>query len=78
MAIIEIDQQIIKPHFLSFQLRLLRSFIENLAHGASQKGLYLSQLSKVKVLVPDIQQQNLFIKNLAQIDKSKFICLYLS
>ena len=48
--------------------------INKMAHGVAQKGIYLSDLKKILIKVPDIDKQNIFESFVSLIDKLKFNC----
>lgn len=46
--------------------------INKMAHGVAQKGIYLSDLKKIVIKVPDIDKQNIFESFVSLVDKLKF------
>ena len=51
----------------------IQADIDAEAHGSSQKGIYLNQVEKIPVLVPDLSIQKKFSSFVQQVDKSKVI-----
>lgn len=49
------------PRFLGFYLTVLNKELNRLAHGASQMGLYLTQIKDVKLVVPNYETQKQFV-----------------
>ena len=47
--------------------------INKMVHGVAQTGMYLSDLKKIVIKVPDIDKQNIFESFVSLIDKLKFI-----
>lgn len=56
------DQNIISLEYLNIYTRLIRRYIENLAPQAAQKNINLKQLSKIPLIVPDLDVQNKIVK----------------
>ena len=57
VAVLHPKQELCNSRYLMYLLRSKRSFFEAEAHGVAQRGLYLKQLSEVRVNVPDIRLQ---------------------
>ncbi len=73
VAVLHIDHQQIDPVFLKSCLDSIQADIDAEAHGSSQKGIYLNQVEKIPVLVPDLSIQKKFSSFVQQVDKSKAI-----
>lgn len=73
VAVLHIDHQQIDPVFLKSCLDSIQADIDAEAHGSSQKGIYLNQVEKIPVLVPDLSIQKKFSSFVQQVDKSKVI-----
>lgn len=54
---IKVNENICNPLFIFYALLNSKEQIETLAEGSVQKNLYVSALSKVKLLLPDINKQ---------------------
>lgn len=54
---IKVNENICNPLFIFYTLLNSKEQIETLAEGSVQKNLYVSALSKVKLLLPDINKQ---------------------
>ena len=63
---------VILSKFLFYELKCMQDYIDSLAQGAAQRGIYLGQVSKLQVVVPPIENQKRFVSILEQSDKSKF------
>lgn len=71
VAILHLDNQQVDPIFLKSCLDSIQADIDAEAHGSSQKGIYLNQVEKIPVLVPDLPIQKEFSSFVQQVDKSK-------
>ena len=58
VAVLHPNTDICSSRYLMYLLRSKRSFFEAEAHGVAQKGIYLKQLSDVKVAIPEIAKQH--------------------
>jgi len=72
VCVLHPKKEILNPYFLFFELKCMQEYIDSLAQGAAQRGIYLAQVGKLDVLVPEMEQQETFVKLLEQSDKSKF------
>ncbi len=57
------------PKFLLFYLFSQKTFLEKLAHGSSQKGLYLNQIRTLKIPIPPIKIQQQIVNDLETYQK---------
>ena len=73
VAVLHLDNQQVDPIFLKSCLDSIQTDIDAEAHGSSQKGIYLNQVEKIPVLVPDLPIQKEFSSFVQQVDKSKVI-----
>lgn len=73
VAILHLDENIVNSVYLKYCLDSIQSDIESEAHGSSQKGIYLNQVRRMPILVPDLLEQLDFANFVKQVDKSKFI-----
>ena len=64
--------EMLNSYFLNFELKCMQTHIDSLAQGAAQRGIYLAQVGKLKVIVPEMSLQEEFVAMLKQSDKSKF------
>ena len=55
--------------YLMYLLRSKRSFFEAEAHGVAQKGLYLKQLSDVRVKIPAIPKQQVIVREFDKVQQ---------
>jgi type I restriction enzyme S subunit len=70
LNIIRVDQSIINPIFLSYQIRSsLKKAISQVAQGHTVVHLYNSQLQEIKVLVPCIEEQEKIAALFAKLDE---------
>lgn len=72
VCVLHPKQDVILSKFLFYELKCMQSYIDSLAQGAAQRGIYLGQVAKLKVIVPSMEDQNRFVSILEQSDKSKF------
>mgnify|MGYP001148127554 CR=1 FL=1 len=68
VAVIKPKQEIIDSRFLMYKLISLSNFFNKEARGVAQKGIYLKQLSEIKVQIPEMIIQKKIVKVL---DKAK-------
>ncbi len=73
VAILHVDTSKVVPTFLKYCVDQVQQDIENQARGSSQKGIYLNQVKKIKVLVPSLVLQKQFAAFVEQVDKLKSI-----
>ena len=72
VCVLHPKEEIIDPHFLFYELKCMQQFIDSQAQGAAQRGIYLAQVGKLDIVVPEMGLQKQFIEYLQQSDKSKF------
>lgn len=72
VAVLRPNTNLLIPEFLAFSLKVKEQELQNRSHGNAQKGLYLTELSKIEVKLPPINLQNSFANISKQADKSKF------
>lgn len=58
--------------YLNIYIRFIREYIENLAPQAAQKNINLKQLSKLPIIVPDIDTQKLIVSIMEKAYAEKF------
>ena len=73
VAVLHLDNQQVDSIFLKCCLDSIQQDIDAEAHGSSQKGIYLNQVEKIPILVPELSIQKEFSSFVNQVDKSKFI-----
>lgn len=78
VAVIKPKKNIINPIYLKYFLSsdFATKQIDIAAHGVAQKGIYLSNLKELDIVVPKIEVQDKFASFVEQIDKSRFIILF--
>jgi type I restriction enzyme S subunit len=76
VAVIKPKKNIINPIYLKYFLSsdFATKQIDIAAHGVAQKGIYLSNLKELDIVVPKIEVQDKFASFVEQIDKSRFVC----
>ena len=57
--------------FLQFLLKSKKSHFEHVSTGATVKGIKISHITDLKVLIPELSLQNQFAERVAQIEKQK-------
>ena len=72
VCVLHPKQNIIHSKFLFYELKCMQEYIDSLAQGAAQRGIYLGQVAKLKIVVPSMEDQTQFVSILEQSDKSKF------
>lgn len=72
VCVLKPKQELLNSKFLFFELKCMQSYIDSLAQGAAQRGIYLAQVGKLRIVVPDLALQGAFVEMLEQSDKSKF------
>lgn len=55
----------------------MQEYIDSLAQGAAQRGIYLAQVGKLNVIIPELETQKRFVEFLKQSDKSKQIVYHI-
>ena len=73
VSIIHPKHDIINVMYLKACLDKMQSKLEQLAHGSSQKGIYLNQVKSIIITIPPIELQNQFADFVRQVDKSKLL-----
>ena len=73
VCVLKPKQELLNSKFLFFELKCMQSYIDSLAQGAAQRGIYLAQVGKLRIVVPDLALQGAFVEMLEQSDKSKFV-----
>lgn len=72
VAVLKPNKQINSFYLNEFiKSRNAQSQLYNKSHGASQKGVYLSDLKTLKVILPPLEMQNQFAELVENIEKSK-------
>ena len=72
VCVLHPKKDVILSKFLFYELKCMQGYIDSLAQGAAQRGIYLGQVAKLQVVVPPIENQKRFVSFLEQSDKSKF------
>ena len=72
VCVLHPKKEIIDSYFLFYELKCMQEYIDSIAQGAAQRGIYLAQVSKLSLVVPDMKEQRLFVEFAEQSDKSKF------
>lgn len=75
VAVLKPIRNILDGDFLSYYLQSedAVSQLEISAHGSSQKGIYLNDIRKLMILLPEYSEQLAFKNYVGQIDKLKFL-----
>ena len=70
VGIIKVDKTELLPHYLKYLLETswYQKALRNLAHGGVQMGIYISDLEKLSINPPSIDEQEKIVKNLIDID----------
>lgn len=76
VCVLHPKKDVILSKFLFYELKCMQGYINSLAQGAAQRGIYLGQVAKLQVVVPPIENQKRFVSFLKQSDKSKFELQY--
>ena len=73
MVILRMNHEILSEHFFIEQFKMqLGSIKKKIASGSAQPQLPISTMNKIVVLMPPVEQQQVFTGFVRQIDKSKF------
>ena len=67
VAVLHPKEDVCSSRYLMYLLRSKRAFFEAEAHGVAQKGIYLKQLSDVRVDVPEIESQREIVQMLDKV-----------
>ena len=67
VAVIKPNKEIINNRYLMYQLQNMRSFLEKVARGVAQKGIYLKQVSQLDIKLPELEQQKQIVKVLDKV-----------
>lgn len=62
-------KEIINSYYLMYDFWQLNELMNNLAHGAAQKGFYLKQLSQLPILLPPLPEQEAIVSRLDAISE---------
>lgn len=74
MVILRMNHEIVSEHFFIEQFKMqLGSIKEKIASGSAQPQLPISTMNKIVVLMPSVEQQQVFTDFVKQVDKSKFV-----
>ena len=77
VAILTPNKNEIESLYLSYYLNSIEKYLNNIAHGTTQKGVYLNQLKKIDIPVPSIIEQASIITQIekleVEIDEAKQI-----
>ena len=74
MVILRMNHEIVSEHFFIEQFKMQLSLIkEKITSGSAQPQLPISTMNKIVVLIPSVEQQQLFAEFVKQVDKSKVV-----
>ena len=73
VSILHPRHELINVIYLKASLDRIQPDVERLAHGSSQKGIYLNQVKLIQIKLPPLELQNQFAVFVKQVDKSKLV-----
>lgn len=73
VSVIHPKRDLVNAVYLKACIDKMQPKLEQMAHGSSQKGIYLNQVKSISITVPPMEIQNQFADFVRQVDKSKFI-----
>lgn len=68
VAILTPNKNEIESLYLSYYLNSIEKYLNNIAHGTTQKGVYLNQLKKIDIPVPSIIEQASIITQIEKLE----------
>ena len=68
VAVLHPKNDVCLPRFLMYALMGRRTYIENIAKGVAQKGIYLKDVSDIDIRIPSISNQKLIISKLDKVN----------
>lgn len=71
VSVIHPKHDLVNVTYLKACLDKMQPKLEQMAHGSSQKGIYLNQVKSINITIPPIGLQNQFADFVKQVDKSK-------
>jgi len=63
VAIIRVDEKLISPTFLFYSLKSQKEVIEQTAHGAVQKCIFISDIANMQTIYPPLSEIEIFTKD---------------
>lgn len=76
MVILRVNHEILSEHFFIEQFKMQLALIrEKITSGSAQPQLPISTMNKIGVLIPAVEQQQVFADFVKQIDKSKVVVM---
>ena len=73
VSVLHPKHELLNVTYLKESLDTIQPDLERLAHGSSQKGIYLNQVKAIQIKLPPIELQNQFADFVKQMNKSKFM-----
>lgn len=71
VSVIHPKRDLVNAVYLKACIDKMQPKLEQMAHGSSQKGIYLNQVKSISITVPPMEIQNQFADFVRQVDKSK-------
>lgn len=74
VAVLKPKAETVDSRFLMYQIQSMRQLIENESHGVAQKGIYLSQVEKLPIILPDLPTQRRIAATLDKVSEGIALC----
>jgi type I restriction enzyme, S subunit len=71
VAVLKPNKETSVPRYLMYVLISLSGFLNSLAHGVAQKGIYLGTLSKIRIPLPPLEEQQRIVEVLDRAENIK-------
>ena len=73
VCVLHPNNTVVDSQFLCYELKCMQQFIDAQAQGVAQRGIYLAQVGKLRIIVPEMPKQIEFVKLLQQSNKAKVV-----
>lgn len=74
VAVLKPKAETVDSRFLMYQIQSMRQLIENESHGVAQKGIYLSQVEQLPIVLPDLPTQRRIAATLDKVSEGIALC----
>ena len=74
VAVLKPKAETVDSRFLMYQIQSMRQLIESESHGVAQKGIYLSQVEQLPIVLPNLPTQRRIAATLDKVSKGIALC----
>lgn len=74
VAVLKPKAETVDSRFLMYQIQSMRQLIEDESHGVAQKGIYLSQVEQLPIILPDLPTQRRIAATLDKVSEGIALC----